>query len=289
MAGPAFVGAQPMPSGIECVKWCRDGTGDGSRPDPGEVHQQWMEAIEAAQQVQAKARKDAEAAQKLAEIGAAHVKHATERLDKLRTSEVDPKEAQATAARVRDAVKDQAGLNQRLAALQQRLAAITVQAGTRNVTFGTAVALADEDLFKKISPSQFVTPAMYRQAQEQSAALKKQLADLQEQSRYLSSFAKDSAERMRVQRQLQKESVLGVALDLLDLPAPAFAKADKKLTVAYEATKSAVAAAYTTRRSWTRRCAACHSPSRRPGSPSRRPRRTSSSRDETQPRCPPST
>jgi hypothetical protein len=233
-----------MPTGIECVKWCPDGTG-GDRPDPAEVHHQWMEAIQSAQEVEARARKEAETAQKVAETAAAHLRHATERLDRLRKSEVDPKEAQATAARLRDAVKDQAGLNQRLAALQQRLAAITVQAGARNVTFGTAVALADEDLFKRISPAQFVTPAMYRQAQEQSAALKKQLADLQEQSRYLSSFAKDSAERLRVQRQLQKESVLGVVLDLLDLPAPAVAKAEKKLKVAYEATKSAVAAAYT--------------------------------------------
>jgi hypothetical protein len=233
-----------MPSGIECVKWCSDGTGR-DRPDPAEVHYQWMEAIESAKQVEARARKEAETAQQVAETAAAHLRHATERLDKLRKSEVDPKEAQAIAARMRDAVKDQAGLNQRLAAAQQRLAAITVQAGTRNVTFGTAVALTDEDLFKKISPAQFVTPAMYRQAQEQSAALKKQLAEFQEQSRYLASFAQDSAERKRVQRQLQKESILGVVLDLLDLPAPAIAKAEKKVKVAYEATKSAVAAAYT--------------------------------------------
>lgn len=245
MAAPAFVGAQPMPTGIECVKWCRDGTNDGSRPDPGEVHQQWMEAIGQAQEVEARARKEAEAAQKVAETAAAHLRHATERLDKLRKSEPDPKDAQATAARVRDAVKDQAGRNQRLAALQKRLAAITVQAGARDVAFGTAVVLSDEDLFKKISPAQFVTPAMYQHAQEQSAALKKQLAELQEQSRYLSSFARDSAERLHVQKNIQKESILGVLLDLLDLPAPAVAKADKKLKVAYEATKSAVAAAYT--------------------------------------------
>jgi hypothetical protein len=244
VAAPAFVGAQPMPTGIECVKWCRDGT-EGDRPDPGEVHQQWMEAIGQAKQVEERARKDAEAAQKLAETAAAHVKHATARLDALRKSDPDPKEAQATAARVRDAVKDQAALNQRLAALQKRLAAITVQAGAQNVTFGTAVALSDEDLFKKIGPAQFVTPAMYRHAQEQSAALKKQLAELQEQSRYLSGFARTSAERMRAQRQLQKDAILGVLLDLLDLPAPAVAQADKKLKVAYEAAKSAVAAAYT--------------------------------------------
>lgn len=243
VAAQAF--AEPPPvSGPVCVLWCGNER-ERDRPDPGEVHQQWMEAIEAAQQVEARARKEAEAAQKLAEIGAAHVKHATERLDKLRKSAVDPHEAQATATRVRDAVKDRAGLNQRLAALQQRLAAITVQAGPHDVTFGTAVALADEDLFKKISPAQFVTPAMYRQAQQQSASLKKQLAELQEQSRYLSGFARDSAERMRVQKEIQKESILGVLLDLLDLPAPAVAKADKKIRVAYEATKSAVAAAYT--------------------------------------------
>jgi hypothetical protein len=241
---PAFVGAQPMPTGIECVKWCRDGT-EGDRPDPGEVHQQWMEAIGEAKKVEERARKEAEAAQKTAEMAAAHLRHATERLDKLRKADPDPKEVQATAARVRDALNDQAALNRRLAALQQRLAAVTVQAGARDVTFGTAVALGDEDLFKKISPAQFVTPAMYRHAQEQRAALQTQLAALQEQSRYLSGFARDSAERLRAQRKLQKDAILGVLLDLLDLPAPAVARADKKVKVAYEAAKSAVAAAYT--------------------------------------------
>jgi hypothetical protein len=245
VAAPPVFAAQPPPVGDPvCVRWCEGGTG-GGRPDPVEVHHRWMEAIDSAKQMEARARKEAETAQQAAETAAAHLRHATERLDKLRKSEVDPREAQATAARVRDALKDQTGLNQRLTALQQRLAAITAQAGARNVTFGTAVALADEDLFKKISPAQFVTPAMYRQAQEQSSALKKQLAELQEQSRYLSDFAKDSAERLRIQRQLQKDSVLGVVLDLLDLPAPALAKADKKLKVAYEATKSLVATAYT--------------------------------------------
>ncbi|MFB3817113.1 MAG: hypothetical protein ACE147_05560 [Candidatus Methylomirabilales bacterium] len=237
---------QPPPVGDPvCVRWCGNQGGGTDRPNPAEVHEQWMEAIGQAKEVEARARKEAETARQVADMAAAHLRHATERLAKLRTSDPHPGEAQATAARVRDAVKDQAGLNQRLAALQQRLAAITVQAGARDVTFGTAVALSEEDLFKKIGPAQFVTPAMYRQAQAQSAALTQQLTELQEQSRYLSTFARDSAERLRVQRKLQKDSVLGLALDLLDLPAPAVARADKKLKVAYEATKSAVAAAYT--------------------------------------------
>jgi hypothetical protein len=243
-AGPALAGAPPMPTGIECVKWCGEGT-TGDRPNPGEVHQQWMEAIGEAKEGEARARKEAEAAQKMAEDAAAWVRHATERLDKVRKSEPDPRDVQATAARVRDAVKDRTGLTQRLATLQQRLAAITVQAGARDVTFGTAVALSDEDLFKKISPAQFVTPTMVRQAQAQRAALTQRLAELQGQSRYLAGFAQGSAERLRAQRQIQRDAMLGVLLDLLDLPAPAVAKVDKKIRVAYEAAKSAVAAAHT--------------------------------------------
>jgi len=193
------------------------------------------EAYQAAESSRGNAEQSAEAAQSK-----------KQELAQLRKSMIDAREVDAANRRVQEALKNQAEQTARLDSLQRRLASIAVNISQGQVSFGTAVLMNEEDFYKKISPAQFVTPWMKQQAEKNIKAQRKELYDLEEQSRFLSTFSQDSEERIRLERQIQLKAVFGLGSDLLDLlPAPSFKNADKKLKVAYEATKSAVALMYT--------------------------------------------
>ncbi len=195
-------------------------------------------AREAYNKVLNEARQKAESSREYAGMAAEQARSKGRELAQLRDAVADPGQAAAADRRVQDARKAQAALTAQLADLQKW----TNSLGTRTSPgFDTAVRLSEDALYKVISPAQFVTPAMYQQARTYRDAQLKQLRDLQEQSRFLSTHSVKSDERTRLEQQVQARAIAGLGSDLLDLLAPRVAKGGKDLKIRYEQVNLAAA------------------------------------------------
>ena len=190
------------------------------------------------------AYQEAESSRKAAERSAGQAQSKTRELAQLRNSMIDAAKVDAANRRYRDAVRDQKEQTNQLDNLQRKIVSINVQISPSDASFGTAVRLNEEDLYKKISPVP-VSPSVYQQAEKNQKAQLKELDELKKQSIFLSTYSQINEERIRLEKTIQLKAIFGAGLDLLNLPAPAFKNADKKLKVAYAATKSAVALIYT--------------------------------------------
>lgn len=184
------------------------------------------------------AYQQAESSRKDAERSAVLAQSKTRELAQLRNSMIDPAKVDEANRRYRDAVMNKEKLTNQLDSLQKKIS-------QRDASFDTAVYLNEEALRKTIMIKPSVST--YKQAQKYLQAQQKELNELEEQSRYLSTFSLKSEERIRVEKQIQSKAIFGLGLDLLDLAAPVFADKELKLAykVAYATTKSAVALGYT--------------------------------------------
>lgn len=209
---------------------CRSQAQGGSSCD--EACQARAEAREALEE----ARRAAEASRQAAEASYAAARDKEQELTLLRKSIVAPTTIDEANRRYSATLKEKENLSNQLDSLQKKL-------NQNNDSLDAAVYLNEEDLYKKV----FLAPLpwMYQQAKKNFQAQQKELDDLQEQSRYLSTLSSKNDERIRVEKQIQLKSIFGLGLDLLDVPAPAFKKANKTYKTAYAAAKSAVALMYT--------------------------------------------